>query len=328
MTTPVTSGFDPRPQVVKVLLALAIGLLLMAVFDGPAVLFNTTLICLSFIACENLAAKLRQQALSSPQQALFKQTYLGDGSSLISSALLALALPAATPWWLCVLSAAFAAILGKALLGGAGRNPINPAMLGFAFALVMFPAVMIHAGQSSAWLNQWLPGALSVVDGSSHATVLDVMRHNQQFTNAELFASHPAFGHVAGARSEWLNLWFLLAGIWLIKSKVIGWQIPAGVLLGLFSASLLGWNGSGSDSNGSPLFHLFSGASMLAAFFIATEPVTRPHNLKASWAFGLAVGILIYLLRVFSNYPDAVAFAILIVGFAVPMLNRWGARHV
>lgn len=327
MTTQLTDGFDPRPQVLKVLVPLLLGLLLLGGLQGPAVLFNALLLSVSFIAVEQLLARLLKQPPLSRNKALFAQPYLAEGSSLISAALLALALPAATPWWLCLFSAAFSAGFAKALLGGVGRNPINPAMLGFAFALVMFPATMIHAGQSTAWLNQWFGAVMPVIDGTSHATALDALRHNQQWTNAELFAEHPAFGHIGDRYAEWLNLWFLAAGLWLIKAKVIDWRIPAAVLLGLFGASLIGWNGTGSDSNGSPLFHLCSGASMLAAFFIATEPVTRPKTTKACWIFGLSVGVLIYLLRLYSSYPDAVAFAILLAGFSVPALERWSQRY-
>ncbi|PYG96711.1 electron transport complex subunit RsxD, partial [Arthrobacter stackebrandtii] len=102
---------------------------------------------------------------------------------------------------------------------------------------------------------------------------------------------------------------------------------PAGLLAGLFVFSLLGWNGSGSDSNGSPLLHLFSGSTMLAAFFIATEPVSGPKNEWAKLGFGLGAGLLIYLIRTWGSYPDGTAFAILLMNLMAPSLERLALLH-
>lgn len=107
---------------------------------------------------------------------------------------------------------------------------------------------------------------------------------------------------------------------------MISWHAPLGLLTGLFVFSLLGWNGSGSDSNGSPLLHLFSGSTMLAAFFIATEPVSGPRNERARLYFGLGAGLLIYLIRTWGSYPDGTAFAVLLMNLMAPTLERLAAK--
>ena len=119
---------------------------------------------------------------------------------------------------------------------------------------------------------------------------------------------------------------FLVGGLFLLQRKVISWHTPAGLLGGLFLFSLLCWNGSGSDSNGSPLLHWFSGSTMLAAFFIATEPVSGPKSPPARLLFGFGTGLLIYLIRTWGSYPDGTAFAILLMNLAVPALERYAAR--
>jgi electron transport complex protein RnfD len=230
-----------------------------------------------------------------------------------------------------VASAAFASLFGKSLFGGFGSNPFNPAMLGYAFALVAFPAQMVHwpaPGGSHdllAGLQQIFGFGPGLPDGWSQATVLDSLRHNDRLTVDELFASHPAFGGVGGRGVEWINLAFLAGGLFLLQQKVIRWQAPVGMLGALFVASLLCWNGSGSDSNGSPLLHLFSGATMLGAFFIVTEPVSGPDSARGRLYFGIGVGLLTYVIRTWGGYPDGLAFAVLLMNLCATRLDRLGA---
>jgi len=159
-------------------------------------------------------------------------------------------------------------------------------------------------------------------DAWAQATALDTLRINKSLTIDELFAASPAFGHVAGRGSEWVNLAFLVGGLFLLQQRVLSWHAPVGMLGSLFIISLLCWNGSGSDSHGSPLFHLLTGASMLGAFFIITEPVSGPKSPRARLMFGAGVGLLTYLIRTWGGYPDGVAFAVLLMNLAVPALER------
>ena len=156
----------------------------------------------------------------------------------------------------------------------------------------------------------------------SQATALDALRLNKSLTIDELFARSPAFGHFGGKGSEWVNLAFLVGGLWLLRQRVFSWHAPLGMLGSLFVISLLCWNGSGSDSHGSPLFHLLTGATVLGAFFIVTEPVSGPKSPTARLLFGAGVGVLTYLIRTWGGYPDGVAFAVLLMNLAVPALER------
>ena len=184
------------------------------------------------------------------------------------------------------------------------------------------------------WLD--LLGGLQQVFGFSlgqtpdawvQATALDSLRINKSLTMDELFAANPAFGHFGGRGVEWVNLAFLAGGAFLLQRRVFSWHAPVGMLASLFIISLLCWNGSGSDSHGSPLFHLLTGASMLGAFFIVTEPVSGAKSPGARLLFGAGVGLLTYLIRTWGGYPDGVAFAVLLMNLCVPALERFVASR-
>lgn len=320
--------FDPRPSLQRVVLACLPGALALLWFNGGGLLVQLLLASASCCACEWLTRALRRQPAPRAEHSLFALPPLAEGSGLVTALLLALALPSYAPWWLTISAAAFATLFGKALFGGFGRNPFNPAMLGYAFALVAFPTQMVDwpvpGGGHGLWagLQQIFGFGGGLIDGWSQATVLDSLKHNNRLTIDELFAQHAAFGGVGGRGAEWVNLAFLAGGLYLLQQQVIRWHAPAGMLGALLVISLLCWNGSGSDSNGSPLLHLFSGASMLAAFFIITEPVSGAGSDRSRLYFGIGVGLLIYVIRTWGGYPDGVAFAVLLMNLCVPSLER------
>ena len=304
-----------------VLLATVPGLLVLFWLYGWGVLINLMLAASTALAVEAAVLQLRRQSIKST---------LSDGSALVSATLLALALPPYCPWWLTVSATAFA-LLGKHLYGGVGKNPFNPAMLGFALALVAFPQQMtlwpsLHGMNLLGGLQQVF-GFGQAPDAWVQATALDSLRINKSLTMDELFASNPAFGHFGGRGVEWVNLAFLAGGAFLLQRRVFTWHAPVGMLASLFVISLLCWNGSGSDSHGSPLFHLLTGATMLGAFFIATEPVSGAKSPGARLLFGAGVGLLTYLIRTWGGYPDGVAFAVLLMNLCVPALERFVASR-
>ncbi|PWB36133.1 electron transport complex subunit RsxD [Pseudomonas sp. SDI] len=310
-----------RNSLQQVLLACLPGLLVLLWLHGWGMLLNLLLCTAAALGTEAVALLARQRPLRGE---------LGDGSALVSATLLALALPAYAPWWLPLIAGSAAIGVGKHLFGGIGKNPFNPAMLGYAVVLLAFPTDMTHwpAPQPLGFGDslQAVFGLGPQPDAWAQATVLDTLRNNRSLTVDELFASHPGFGQFAGRGSEWASLAFLLGGLFLLQRKVFSWHAPAGLLGSLFVASLLGWNGSGSDSHGSPLLHLLAGSSMLAAFFIVTEPVSGPRSPLARLLFGVGAGLLIYLIRVCGSYPDGTAFAVLLMNLCVPTLERWSAR--
>ncbi|QBF28134.1 RnfABCDGE type electron transport complex subunit D [Pseudomonas tructae] len=309
-----------RSTMSLVLLACAPGLLTLLWLHGWGLLLNLLLCASAALASEAVLLKLQQRPCLPA---------LNDGSALVTAVLLSAALPTYAPWWLPMIAASAAITLGKQLYGGVGKNLFNPAMLGYALVLVSFPQHMtLWPGPQVLGLGDTLEQVFGLpmgehVDAWAQATVLDGLRNNRSLTMDELFASHPGFGHVGGRGSEVVNLAFLLGGLLLLQRKVISWHAPVGLLASLFVASLLCWNGSGSDSNGSPLLHLFSGSTMLAAFFIITEPVSGPRSPRAKLLFGAGAGVLIYLIRTWGSYPDGTAFAVLLMNLCVPMLERW-----
>ncbi|MGE7989882.1 RnfABCDGE type electron transport complex subunit D [Pseudomonas sp. NPDC089554] len=316
-----TPELRQRQTMGLVLLACVPGQLALLWFHGWGVLFNLLACTLAAAACEAALLRLRDLPVGPS---------LNDGSALISAVLLAIALPSHAPWWLPVTASVVAIGLGKQAFGGVGRNPFNPAMVGYAFVLLSFPLQMTHWPGASPGLSDTVSllfGGETPIDAWAQPTLLDGLRHNRSLTMDELFAGHPGFGAVGGRASEWVNAAFLLGGLFLLQRRVFSWHAPVGLLAGLFVFSLLGWNGSGSDSHGSPLLHLFSGSTMLAAFFIATEPVSGPRLPLARLLFGLGVGALIYLIRTWGSYPDGTAFAILLMNLGVPALDRLALRR-
>lgn len=307
-----------RQAMMRVLLATLPGVLALMWFYGWGVLLNLLLSGITALAVEALVLRLRHRPLK-PE--------LNDGSALVSATLLALALPAYCPWWLTVTAAACALLFGKHLWGSVGNNPFNPAMLGYALVLVAFPAHMsqwpLPHGVGVLESLQQVSGIHSTPDAWAGATALDSLRINNSLTIDELFASNPAFGRFGGRGAEWINLAFLAGGLFLLQQRVFSWHAPVGMLAGLFTISLLCWNGSGSDSHGSPLFHLLTGATLLGAFFIVTEPVSGPKAPHARLLFGAGVGLLVYLIRIWGGYPDGVAFAVLLMNLGVPALERF-----
>ena len=135
------------------------------------------------------------------------------------------------------------------------------------------------------------------------------------------------FGGVAGRGWEWVNLMFMLGGLILIYLKVINWRIPLAVILALFLIATL-FAIPDPDLRPSPWFHMFGGAAMLGAFFIATDPVTAAATPRGQLIYGFGIGMIIYVIRTWGGYPDGVAFAVLIMNMAVPTLDYYTRPRV
>ena len=319
ITSPHAKGSN-RTQRVMLLVAAACapGALALTWLFGIGTLVNLLWASLVALAVEAAILKIRQRPIS---------FYLSDGSALVTAVLLALALPPYAPWWLTLVAVGFAIVFGKQLYGGLGQNPFNPAMLGYVVVLISFPVEMTswpkpHSVGMLEGLQQ-IFGLASLPDGWSQATALDSLKTNKSLTMEELWATNPAFGSFGGSAVEWVNAAFLLGGLFLLHKRLISWHAPLGMLAALSIMSLLFWNGSGSDSNGSPLFHLFSGATMLGAFFIVTDPVSGATSNRGRVIFGAGVGILVYIIRTWGGYPDGVAFAVLLMNLAAPTIDYY-----
>jgi electron transport complex protein RnfD len=319
ITSPHAAGSNRTQQVMlQVLLATLPAVLALTWLFGIGTLVNLVLAGGMALAFEAAILALRKRPIA---------FYLRDGSALVTAVLLALALPPYAPWWLTLVAVGFAMIFGKHLYGGLGQNPFNPAMLGYVVVLISFPLQMSswpapHSVSMFAGIEQ-IFGLTQLPDGWSQATALDVLKANKSLTMDELWVKNPAFGSLGGNAVEWVNAAFLLGGLYLLQKKLISWHAPLGMLGALFVMSLVFWNGSGSDSNGSPLFHLFSGASMLGAFFIVTDPVSGATSKLGRIIFGAGVGMLVYIIRTWGGYPDGVAFAVLLMNLCAPTIDYY-----
>ncbi len=284
------------------LLALVPGVIAQTVVFGIGTLLNLILCAAGCIVIEAACLNVRMRT-SLPQL----RSRLSDGSALLSGLLLGLALPAQEPWWLPLLGAALAMVIGKHLFASRGASPFNPAMVGLALLLLCVPQAM----------TSWLPA----IDGMSSATLLDHVRTELHLerTLGEILGGTGLHQH----GEAWINLAFLAGGLWLLKRRRLSWQIPLGVIAGVAVPALLFWAGD-TSRHPSPLFHLFSGGTMLAAFFIATAPPSSPRTSKARLAYGLGIGATVYAIRSWGAYPDGVAFAVLLFNAAAPALDRGG----
>jgi electron transport complex protein RnfD len=319
ITSPHAKGSNRTQQVMQqVLLATVPGILALTWLFGAGTLINLLWISACALGFEAAILTLRKRPV---------MFFLKDYSVVVTAVLLALALPPYSPWWLTLVATGFAVVLGKQLYGGLGQNPFNPAMLGYVVVLISFPVEMTSwpAPHTVGLLDglQQIFDIANLPDGWAQATALDVLKINKSLTIDELWAQNPAFGRLGGAASEAVNLAFLAGGLYLLHKRLFTWHAPVGMLAALAVMSLLFWNGSGSDSHGSPLFHLLTGATMLGAFFIVTDPVSGATSNLGRLIFGIGVGVLVYVIRAWGGYPDGVAFAVLLMNLAAPTIDYY-----
>jgi electron transport complex protein RnfD len=286
----------------RIMFDVVIGLVpvvLMALYVFRLYAVKQLAICvISCLAAEALFAKMRGRALP-----------LKDGSALVTGIILALSLPGPAPWYVGFIASVVAIGIGKAIFGGVGMNLFNPAMVGRAFVMIAFASVLAAAGYQDA-------GA--TVDAVTQATPLDSFK--QAGTVTPLFALF--FGLTNGSLGETSALACLIGGIYLVVRRTASWEIPAGVIL---AATIFGGiaNLASPGSEWTVLHHLLGGSLLFGAFFIATDPVSSPMTPKGKFIFGIGVGALIMLLRLFSGYPEGVMFAVLLMNAMTPLINRW-----
>lgn len=300
------------------LAAMAPGLITYLWFFGAGIALNVVLAAITAVGVEIAMLALRGRAITGAK----------DGAALLTGVLVAICLPPLTPYWMVVLGVAFAIIFGKQIYGGTGNNVFNPAMVGFAVLIISFPGVLSHwpaPGETDLdaqvlfqKLNVHSPE--SAPDGVTAATPLDAYKFRAAKTNEEFFDAAETDNWAAWV---WINLAYLVGGLFLIYRKIIPWQTPLAFLGTLVVLSAIFYDGGSSASLGSPLFHLFSGAAMVAAFFILTDPVTCPGHPSGIWLFAIGVGVLTFIIRTQGAYPEGVAFAVLLMNAASPAIDHY-----
>jgi len=258
-----------------------------------------------------------------------------DGSAVVTGVLLALTLPPGIPLWMAFVGGVVAVSLGKIAFGGIGFSSFNPALVGRAFLQAAFPAAMTtwspFGGAAEVAAIRGTPFALPFlrpgIDAITTATPLSQAKYDGLFAGSvDLFV-----GRIPGSLGETSAILILLAGAYLVARKIVNWRIPLSIFIGALAlGSLLHWL---DPTHPTGVFHLFAGGLMLGAVFMATDPVSSPITQAGCWGFGLGVGMLVVVIRVYGGLPEGVMYAILLFNAAVPIINRvtqprtFGSRH-
>ena len=303
----------------RVLLALLPGIAVYVWFFGAAILVQIALASVTALAAEAAMLKLRGKPV---------MMFLGDGSALVTAWLIALTFPPIAPWWLTVIGVLSAIVIAKHLYGGLGQNPFNPAMVAFALMIVAYPSLMSQwpAVGFTDFLPQWnaIFGPRQL-DAITMATPLDALRTalhtpDARATVAGVLGSGASFGNIGGKGWEWVAAAYFLGGVYLLQQRIITWHLPAA-----FLGALLLISGAFSlyDAQrfAAPSFHLFTGGAMLAAFFIVTDPVSGATTPRGKLIFAASVALLTWIIRTFGAYPDGIAFAVLLMNIAAPLID-------
>jgi len=293
----------------------------------PIVLLGTWFFGVSvlLVVAAALAGCLVTERLVGPRDSLL------DGSAVITAVLLGLTLPAGLPLWMAFLGGAFGIAIGKFVFGGLGQNVFNPALLGRAFLQASFPVAMTTWPVPVAAGEWWKlrgdnfafpfasPRALDVVTG---ATPLGKMKFDGQATPL----SDLVLGTTTGSLGETSGLLILLCGGYLALRNYLNWRIPASIFATVaVMATAVRFVDPRFPHAG---FMLFSGGLMLGAIYMATDLVTSPVTNPGCWIFGVGVGVIVVLIRLWGGLAEGVMYAILIMNAFVPYLNRWTQPRV
>ncbi|MCP5448590.1 MAG: electron transport complex subunit RsxD [Chromatiaceae bacterium] len=333
----ITSPHSERPNSVTmtmlwVIIALAPGGVAMTWYFGWGIVIHMLLASAAAVIAEALVMKLRGRPV---------MPAVSDLSAAVTALLLAIALPPLLPWWLTVLGTVFAIVVAKHLYGGLGYNPFNPAMIGYVLLLVSYPVEMTawlppimlnqhpldFAQTLTAIFGGGLPAGLQW-DALTMATPLDEMRNqlNQNRMISEIRQS-TLWGDFGGRGWEWVGNWYLLGGLILLYKRVISWHIPVSMLGAVLVMAML-FHFLDQESHPFGLFHIFSGGTLLGAFFIATDPVSAATTKKGQLIYGACIGFITYIIRHWGGYPDAVAFAVLLMNMAAPTIDYYTQPRV
>ncbi len=242
-----------------------------------------------------------------------------DGSAIITGVLLAFNLPSNLPIWIIILGALFAIGVGKMSFGGLGCNPFNPALAGRIFLLISFPVQMTSwpvAGQLTSY-----------VDATTAATPLSLMKQAVNGNPAALGDLPDALGmlfgnNIGGSLGEVSALALLLGGAYMLWKKIITWHIPVSILATVFVFAGIMYLVDPSVYP-SPEYHLLSGGLMLGAIFMATDYVTSPMSHRGQLIYGVSIGIITMIIRLYGSYPEGMSFAIFIMNAFVPLINTY-----
>jgi len=267
------------------------------------------------IATATIAAVLTERATG-------KGGAIADGSATITGLLLGLTLPAGFPLWMTALGAAFAIVFGKQVWGGLGQNVFNPALVGRAFLQAAFPVAIttwpspgggfftLHGDLFAIPLTHPLPNAVT------SATPLGLLKFEGKGTGITSLI----IGNTGGSLGETAALVILAGGLYLAWRGYLNWRIPVSIMLTVMALSAIIHFVDAVKPDAA--FMLFSGGLMLGAVYIATDPVTSPITNLGKWVFGIGIGILVVVIRIWGGLPEGVMYAILFMNALTPFINR------
>ena len=255
---------------------------------------------------------------------------VGDLSAVVTGVILALSLPPALPLWTAVIGAVFAIAIGKMVFGGLGANIFNPAMVGRAFLTASF-GILMTTWTVPARIDPTMPAIAptnNIMDIRTQATPLAWSKMAIKDENgARIYNErHPwwpnLLGEEAGSLGETGTLALLLGGLYLVIRRIINIHIPLAVLVSAFVFAGIAYLIS-PDKYVPPLYHLSSGALLLGAFFIATDPVTAPLTVRGQWIFGVLIGGFTMLVRIAGEYPEGFMYAVLLANSVRPLIDMF-----
>ncbi|MCM1318802.1 MAG: RnfABCDGE type electron transport complex subunit D [Muribaculaceae bacterium] len=232
-----------------------------------------------------------------------------NGSALITGILLAMNVPASLPWWMVIIGAIVAIGIGKMSFGGLGTNIWNPALVGRVFLLLSFPAAM------TTW-STTVGNGVAGADASSGATILGTLKmsgHHIDSSTIDWLAV--SVGDMNGSWGEVGSIAILIGLAYLLITRTITWHIPVSMLL---SAAILAW-----VCGANPIVELLTGGMLLGAVFMATDYVTSPMTHKGQIIYGVLIGVITIVIRLWGAYPEGVSFAILLGNSCTPLLNKY-----
>ncbi len=245
-----------------------------------------------------------------------------DGSAIITGMLLAFNVPSNLPVWIIIVGSLVAIGIGKMSFGGLGNNPFNPALVGRVLLLISFPVEM------TSWPKAII-SRLAYTDAVTGATPLAILKEGIKSGESitDLMATIPShlqlfIGNIGGSLGEVSAIALIIGGLYILIKKIITWHIPVSMIGTIIIFTGILWL-IDSEKYADPLFHILTGGILLGAIFMATDMVTSPMTPKGMLIFGIGIGIITVVIRVFGAYPEGVSFAILIMNGFVPLINKY-----
>ena len=241
---------------------------------------------------------------------------IGDWSAVITGVLLALNLPATTPWWVVFIGAVVAIGVAKMTFGGLGQNLFNPAIVGRVFLLISFPTYMTDWTKPQGFICN------ALADGYTGATPLGIAKEGGVAAVEGLDYMDMLFFNIGGSAGELSAIALLIGFAYLLIRRVIRPYITLSILATVAVFSGIFWAINPAEYT-DPLFNLLTGGLLLGSIFMATDYVTSPMSNWGGVIFGVGIGLITMLIRYFGAYPEGVSFAILIMNSVVPLINKW-----